>query len=302
MSQKTMNPWPDSRKGSMEFRDILVVLRAYPGTTTSAAVEGAAATALALRSRVSVISCGIKPQIPGNIVGNAVFDVSALAANEAKKSIEDAQRLLAAFDDVMSKHGASCKQILEIGRASDVPRILAGYARLRDLTILPVTNGPYVSQLDTQWYAETILFESGRPMIVVPQKAKRAGLSGFNTVMIAWDNGRAASRAVADSMPILRAARRVSLLTVFGEKPIVSDASAAQLAEHLAIHGIDVSLRQVEAAGRTIGQVFEDEVRIGQVDLLVMGAYGRSRLREFILGGATKSALTDPPTTLCMSH
>lgn len=297
-----MDPWSNGRKGNMEFRDILVVLRAYPATTTGAAIEKAAATALAFKSRVSAISCGIKPQIPGNILGNAVFDVSALAAMEAKKSIDDAQRLLAAFDDVMTKHGASCKQILEIGRPSDVPRILAGCARLRDLTILPMAKGTYVSQLDAQWYAETILFDSGRPLIVVPQNADRTSLSGFDTVMIAWDNGCAASRAVADSMPILRAARRVSLLTVFGEKPIVADASAPQLAEHLAVHGINVSLKQVEAAGRPMGKVFEDEVRIGQVDLLVMGAYGRSRLREFILGGATKSALTNPPTTLCMSH
>ncbi len=286
----------------MSFRDILVVLRAYPATTPTSAVEHAAAVAFALKARVSVIACGIKPQVPGSILGNAIFDVSALVAEEGRKSAEDAQRLLGAFEKIAIEQRMACKRILETCRSSDVPRILVDYARLRDLTILPLPEGTYVSQLDTQWYAETVIFDSGHPVIVLPQDRKGSAPAAFDNVMVAWDKGRAASRAIADAMPILRAARRVHLLTVHGEKPIVSKRTGAELAEHLALHGVDVVLTELDAAGRTIGKVLEDEVDANHIDLLVMGAYGRSRLREFILGGATKSMLTRPPTALFLSH
>jgi hypothetical protein len=134
-----------------------------------------------------------------------------------------------------------------------VPHILVDYARLRDLAILPMPEGTYVSQLDAQWYAETLIFDSGHPVIVLAQDRQGFGPVAFDNVMVAWDKGRASSRAIADAMPILQAAKRVHLLTVLGEKPIVSKRSGAELAEHLAVHGVDVSLK--EPAGRAIGKV-----------------------------------------------
>jgi nucleotide-binding universal stress UspA family protein len=286
----------------VSFRDVLVVLRAYPATTPASAVEHAAAVALAFKSRVSVIACGLRPKVLGNILGNAIFDVSALVAEEGRKSVDDAQRLLSMFEGIIRKHGAVCKRILETCRSSDVPHILVDYARLHDLTILPIPEGTYISQLDAQWYAETVIFDSGHPVIVLPQDREGFEPVTFDNVMVAWDKGRAASRAIADAMPILQMAKRVYFLTVRGEKPIVSKRSGAELAKHLALHGVDVVLKEVDAASRTIGKVLEDEVDANHIDLLVMGAYGRSRLREFILGGATKSMLTRPPTTLLLSH
>jgi hypothetical protein len=88
----------------VSFRDVLVVLRAYPATTPTSAVEHAAATALALKSSVSVIACGVIPQVPRSILGNAIFDVSALVAEEGQKSVDDARRLLAVFEEVARKH------------------------------------------------------------------------------------------------------------------------------------------------------------------------------------------------------
>lgn len=286
----------------MSFRDVLVVLRAYPATTPASTVEHAAAVALALKSQVSVIACGLRPKVPGNILGNAIFDVSALVAEEGRKSVNDAQRLLSMFEEIIRKHGAVCRQIFEKCRSSDVPHILVDYARLHDLTILPIPEGAYISQLDAQWYAETVIFDSGHPVVILPQDHKGVEPGPFDNVMVAWDKGRAASRAIADAMPILRTAKRVHLLTVHGEKPIVSKRSGAELARHLALHGVDVVVKELDVASRTIGRVLEEEVDANRIDLLVMGAYGRSRLREFILGGATKSMLTRPPTTLFLSH
>ena len=286
----------------MSFRDILVVLRAYPATTPTTAVERAAEVVHAFRSHVSVIACAIRAHVPGNIMGNAIFDLSALVTEESRKSMDDARQLLTVFEGAIRKQGMICRRILETCRPSDVPSILVDHARLRDLTILPMPEGAYVTKLDAQWYAEKLIFDTGHPVIILPQGREGTRPGTFDNVMIAWDNGCAASRAIADAMPILRAGKRVHLLTVHGEKPIVSKRSGKELVQHLALHGVDAVLREPDAAGRTIGEVFEEEVRANEIDLLVMGAYGRSRFREFILGGATKSMLTRPPTALFLSH
>jgi nucleotide-binding universal stress UspA family protein len=169
---------------------------------------------------------------------------------------------------------------------------------LRDLTIVPVHEGDYLDQ----WYAESIIFGSGRPTIVLPHTRKRAAPFALNTVIVAWDFSRPATRAIADAMPILEDAKRVCIVTVANEKAIDTRHSGVELAKHLARHGIEVILDKVDAEGRRIGEVLEAHVTYRNADLLVMGAYGHSRIREFVLGGATKSMLARPPVPLLLSH
>ena len=103
-------------------------------------------------------------------------------------------------------------------------------------------------------------------------------------------------------MPILERAKRVCILTVANEKRIDTRRSGVELAKHLARHGIDIVLDEVDAEGRKIGEMLEAHVTYRNADLLVMGAYGHSRIREFVLGGATKSMLARPPVPLFLSH
>ena len=121
-------------------------------------------------------------------------------------------------------------------------------------------------------------------------------------MIVAWDFSRPATRATADAMPILEKAKRVCVLTVTKEKAIDTRRSGPELAKHLARHGVDVVLDEVDAKGRGIGDVFEAHVTYRNADLLVMGAYGHSRIREFILGGATKRMLARPPLPIFLSH
>lgn len=86
------------------------------------------------------------------------------------------------------------------------------------------------------------------------------------------------------------------------KKSINPEQSGAEFARHLALRGVNVIVDEVNAGGRTIGEVFHEQAKVHEIDLIVMGAYGRSRLREFILGGATKSMLTHPPTGVFLSH
>ena len=92
------------------------------------------------------------------------------------------------------------------------------------------------------------------------------------------------------------------IFTVVDEKPIKQSAAAPALAKHLARHDVNATIDEVKSNGRSIGAVFDTYVAQHKINLLVMGAYGHSRMREFILGGATESMLTRPATAVLMSH
>jgi nucleotide-binding universal stress UspA family protein len=94
----------------------------------------------------------------------------------------------------------------------------------------------------------------------------------------------------------------VRILTVANKKTAAAIRSAPALAEHLAAHGAAAVVDTVTSRGRGIGAVFADYAAEQAIDLILMGAYGHSRLRDFILGGATRSLLAAPPTPLFLSH
>ena len=103
-------------------------------------------------------------------------------------------------------------------------------------------------------------------------------------------------------MPLLEKARQVRVLIVTNEKSLNSTRSSEELAKNLARHAINVVVDEVDAAGCRIGEVLRTEAASCNADLLVMGAYGHSRLLEFILGGATQSILSKPPLPVLLSH
>jgi nucleotide-binding universal stress UspA family protein len=225
-------------------------------------------------------------------------EIPALAAGEEKKSRANAESLLAAFQGSAKKAGVFQETLIERCQISEVPEVLVGHARLRDLTIVPLPEGEQLQH----WYAESVIFGSGRPVLVMPHASKRGTVFELGRVVVAWEFSQPASRAAADALPILQKAKRVELLTVTNEKPISGKRTAADLAKNLAYHGVDVAIETVDAGGRSIGDVLGAYVDVHQTDLLVMGAYGHSRVREFILGGATKSILSRPPIPILLSH
>jgi nucleotide-binding universal stress UspA family protein len=153
-----------------------------------------------------------------------------------------------------------------------------------------------------QYVAECVIFGSGRPTIVLPETPKIRRPLSLDVVGVAWDFSRPAARAIADAMPILERAKTVRVVTVTQEKGIDTKRSGAELMRHLAFHGIETVVEEEEAAGRSIGQALEDYTIAHDFDLLVMGAYGHSRLRDFVLGGATKAVIAHPPLPVLLSH
>ena len=277
----------------MAIKDLLLTLTSYPDQTPVSVIESAVSLAEALDAHIAAISCEVHVQVPGSFLSFGT--AGGLAAGEAHKSRKNAQALLAAFDSIAEKAGVLHETILDRSLSHQMPDRLVEYARLRDLTIVPVPDAY------DQWHAEAIIFGSGRPTLVLPEGAPLGPLE-FNMVVAAWDFSRAAGRAVADSIPILERAKTVRILTVTNEKTIDSKHSSEELAKNLSRHGIYVVVDRVDAAGRSIGNVLKRQLADCNADLLVMGAYGHSRFSEFVLGGATKSMLSKPPLAILFSH
>jgi nucleotide-binding universal stress UspA family protein len=277
----------------MAIRDILLTLTSYPDPTPVAAIDRAVSFAASLGAHIAAISCELHVEVPGSLISFGM--AGGIAAGESHRSRDTAEALLAAFDAAAQKAGVLHETIHEKSLTYRVPERLVEYARLRDLTIVSVPESY------DQWYAEAIIFGSGRPTLVLPESPPSRPFE-LNSIVVAWDFSRSAARAVADAIPMLEKAKRVHVVTVTNEKVLDTKHSSEELAKNLARHGIDVILDAVDAAGRSIGEVLTSVAASRKADLLVMGAYGHSRFREFILGGATKSMLSRPPIPILLSH
>jgi nucleotide-binding universal stress UspA family protein len=146
---------------------------------------------------------------------------------------------------------------------------------------------------------ETALFEGCAPVLLVPY-ITRAPLS-FGRVTIAWDGGRTASRAVHAALPFLKLAGKISIVMV-GKASSIPGEPGSDIATWLSRHGLDVDVVTVEAPDISIADALLDHAADKSVDLLVMGGYGHSRVREFLLGGATRGILGAMTVPVLMAH
>ena len=280
----------------MTFKDILLVLITYPQATDASEIQEAVSFAVALDARISALACIVQVRAPSQHLLSDAF-VAGLVASERKKSADTAAELSAVFEASAKKAGVFQESLTETCFTSDAPDLLIREARLRDLTIVPAIS----EGTNYLWYAESIVFGSGRPVLLLPQRSRPRKLA-LDTIVIAWDGSRPAARAVADALPFLERAKNARVLTVLNEKELASESRAAELSKYLERRGIDATPDCIDAAGRRIGEILSSYLTSSQADLLVMGAYGHSRLREFILGGATRSMLSNPPLPILLSH
>lgn len=147
--------------------------------------------------------------------------------------------------------------------------------------------------------AEAILFGAGRPTLLFPE-ATDVGV--LDHVVIAWDGSRVAARVVADARPFLERAARITVISVVDEKPLPGKDIGERLAEGLRMRGLTVESAAIRAGDRSIGAALQEHaVKIGG-KLLVMGGYGHSRVRDFVLGGATEGVLADLRLPILLSH
>jgi nucleotide-binding universal stress UspA family protein len=276
----------------------LIPLNTYPEPTPVAAARAAVALAGELGARATALACEVRIKGPGSLIERAMLDVPGLVATEAQKSADNAAHLLDAFRREAEQRGVAHEALTERCAPAELADICVAHARLHDLTIVPVMDGEYIDR----WQVNAVIFGSGRPTLVIPQAPERLAARAFDTVVVAWDGGRAAARAIADALPILSRAKQVFVLSVTNEKALGRRSSGADLAAYLARHDVRAAVDTVDAEGRGIGDILRTHLLAREAGLLVMGAYGHSRLRDFVLGGATRSMLARPPLPILMSH
>ncbi len=281
----------------MPIKDILFPMISYPTPTAIGTVETAVGLAGSLGAHISGLTFELDIRSPVGLYAHPA-NVGGILAAERAKSAANARDLIAAFDGSAARRNVMHERTVEHCPPIEVGQNIIAHARLRDFSIVPV-NSVDPSQ---RYLAEEVMFGSGRPVLLLPEGTSRELSTSFDTIVVAWDHSRPAARAVADALPLLQAAKRVHVVTVVDEKRLAKPRSGVELSKHLARHGVEVEFEEVHAKGRAIGDTLEAYCVGRKVDLLVMGAYGHSRVREFILGGATNSVLTRPFGWTLVSH
>jgi nucleotide-binding universal stress UspA family protein len=169
-------------------------------------------------------------------------------------------------------------------------------ARLHDLTIVDAEAEAF--HLD-RGLIETLLTESGRPLLIVPPGRD---VFGSRRVILAWDGSAKAARAAGDALPFMRAAEAVEVVSVTGEKDLTDAILGVDIAPHLTRHGVRVTVHCVAAKRGDVAGALRDAAQRFEADMIVMGGFVHSRLREMVLGGVTQSLMRETPAPLLMSY
>ena len=211
-----------------------------------------------------------------------------------EKRTETAARLRARLEKLAARSELRHHDIIGAGVAEQFVQ----EARLFDLC---VASRPDPSSSEATHVTEAVMFGSGRSLLLVPP----AGGEPFDpkTIVVAWRNTREAARAVAEALPFLSRAETVSLVMV-GNEEMGSVERAVQgedMARHLDRHGVKVELNSVPR-GKGVAATLLDEVKLSGAELLVMGAYGHSRLRQWALGGVTREVMSAATVPVLVAH
>lgn len=182
-------------------------------------------------------------------------------------------------------------------------KIVSKHARYADLTIVGKGDVDDPKHLPDPFLAGDVVMQSGRPVLIIPNAGH---FSGFGKrALICWNGSREAVRAVNDAMPFLEAAQKVIVLVVNPEKPESGDHGdipSADIARYLARHGINVEASSTTTDQSDIGGIILSRAFDVDADMIVAGAYGHSRTREWILGGVTKTLIHETPVPAFISH
>ena len=268
------------------------------------ALEAALAVGAALSAHVEVVHVRPDPQDAVPLLGEGVSGAmveelmihtereAAARAATAKGNFEECRlRRGIAVADTPSSAGPSVRWVEIVGRENDVT-ILQG--RLADL----IGGGRSHSEADSAAAAtlNAALFESGRPVLVVPEFAPDIG----RRIAIAWNGSSEAARSVSAALPFLKRAEAVLLFSAATER--TSADAVVGLMDFLAWHGIPAVPEALPEGGGSVGQRILEAASAVKIDLLVMGAYTHSRLRQLILGGVTHDVLARARLPLLMAH
>jgi nucleotide-binding universal stress UspA family protein len=217
---------------------------------------------------------------------------------QERDNIEAARNAANHFAEACKRAGVSAEPLTLSASFGGVAEQFGRITRRFDLAVVGQAE-PDANAID-EIIGESALFEGGRPVIIVPYIQK--GPLKLDQVMVCWDGSRAATRAIADAMPLLERAGRVEILIVANERGKLDEIEGADMGEHLARHGLNVEIKRTQIGDIDVADVILSHAADAGTDFIVMGGYGHSRLREFVLGGVTRTIMRSMTVPALMSH
>jgi nucleotide-binding universal stress UspA family protein len=275
------------------IKDLVVNL---PVDRQPTAADYAISIAQTFGAHITGIAFAYEPVVAPTVMGGIPGDwVEAQRAESAKA----ATAAIAQFEAAAQRSGLSADHRMLSAAVGGAADLFGRIARRFDLSVVGQTepDRPAPEEL----IIENVLFESGRPVVVVPYIQKQ-GLK-LDRVLVCWDGSRTATRAIADSLPFLTRAKAIDVIIVTdGRAKSLDELPGADIGHHLARHRLEIEIKRIVAPDVDVPNTILSYAADCSADFLVMGGYGHSRLREFVLGGATRGILTSMTVPALMSH
>jgi nucleotide-binding universal stress UspA family protein len=258
--------------------------------------DHALSIAAILDAHITGVAFAYDPELSANLMPN--FPIEKLAEIRAE-SEKRANETIARFNAAATRNRLSSEHRLVMEPEPQMPVTFARLARYSDLSILMQSDPDGVSN---DALIEASLFDTGRPLVVIPYIQE--GVLGLDRLVCCWDGSRAAARAINDALPLLVKASKVELLIVLDERgnSAQREIDGVEMASHLARHKVKVDVKTTPVADIDIASAILSHAADCAASMIVMGGYGHSRLREFILGGTTRGILSSMTVPVFMSH
>jgi nucleotide-binding universal stress UspA family protein len=260
------------------------------------AIDAAVSLATSQNAQIDAISIGYEATNVGFVV-DAGAAMAAVYDAERERALARADAALAEFAAKASAAGIAfnCRSLTAF--PGDAFEIVGGAARLHDLNVA-IQPEPDTDSFDNAM-AQEILFRSGAPLLVLPYTHK--GPCALKRIGIAWDGSRTAARALRDAMPLLHAAGTIDLLSVNDDERS-DETTATAVQAYLARHDLAANVQRLTAGHGDVQPTLLSTAADLGLDLMVMGGYGHSRLREGLLGGVTRAMFGSMTVPTLMSH
>lgn len=279
----------------MGYKNILV--HVDQTKTCRARIDAAIALALQHEAHLTGLYVIVEPSGASFARGYLPPEIVSAAAGHAEAR---AKENLARFAAAAERNQVSFDTRTDRGFDVELADVLSMHARYADLVVIGQVDPD--DPAAAQHLPEQLVLACGRPVLLIPYIGAGAALG--QRVVVGWDAGREAARAVGDALPILEKASWVSVVSANPRQGDYGhgDVPGADIALHLARHGVKVDVQRIDARDIGVGNLLLSHVASESADLLVMGAYGHSRLREIVLGGATRTILGEMTVPVLMSH
>ncbi|MBR0838655.1 universal stress protein [Bradyrhizobium liaoningense] len=261
------------------------------------AIDGSISLAASLNARLDAVAVGYVATSTAYVMDGGAA-VAAVFEMERERAEERAETALAVFETEAKNAGIAyaCHPLAAI--PADAEASVGAMARLYDLSVV-LQPDPERGSFDNDLPRE-VLFQAGGPVLFLPYTFN--GAFQANRIGICWDGSRVAARAVHDATSFLLRAEEIVIFTINEADAVPGEASADQLARHLARKGLSARIVSLSAARSDIQPTILSLAADENLDLLVMGGYGHSRLQERFLGGVTRAMLQAMTVPTLMSH